>query len=327
MNLRQMEVFRAVMLTGSVSAAAELLHVSQPAVSKVLAYAVRRSGLVLFERIKGRLVPTPEAQQLYAEIDRLWRGVEKVQGVSRELANPKAGTLRLAVTASLAPLLVPRTIVRLYERYPELKCRMDVLVPNLLVEALLDRSIHVGVGLLLNEHPNVTAVKSYSCGLACVMPPDHPLARRRVIRPVDLVGHRLISSPSGTPYGQALERAYAEAAGKLRIDTEVRSATTACWFAQAGAGVAVVDAAAIAGGNIEGLVVRPFQTAERLVLRVLRNGQYPMSTIEKAFVQTFDDVWRESSLLRASSPSSATGEAVPAEGGPHDRRPAQPGVR
>jgi DNA-binding transcriptional LysR family regulator len=95
MNLRQMEVFRAVMLTGSVSAAAELLHVSQPAVSKVLAHAQRQSGLLLFERIKGRLAATPEAQALYAEVETLWRGVEKVRDVSRELASPRAGTLRL----------------------------------------------------------------------------------------------------------------------------------------------------------------------------------------------------------------------------------------
>lgn len=64
MNLRQMEVFRAVMFSGGVNSAAELLHVSPPAVSKVLAQAARASGLVLFERVKGRLIATPEAHQL-----------------------------------------------------------------------------------------------------------------------------------------------------------------------------------------------------------------------------------------------------------------------
>ncbi|CAN5388411.1 hypothetical protein BH09PSE5_BH09PSE5_30770 [soil metagenome] len=67
------------MLTGSVSAASELLHVSQPAVSKVLANAARQSGFTLFERIRGRLVPTPEARELYADIEGMWRSVEKVR--------------------------------------------------------------------------------------------------------------------------------------------------------------------------------------------------------------------------------------------------------
>ncbi|CAJ3076526.1 LysR family transcriptional regulator [Burkholderia pseudomallei] len=61
LNLRQIEVFRAIMLTGSISGAAKLLHVSQPAVSRLISYAEQRLGLALFERIKGRLYPTPEA--------------------------------------------------------------------------------------------------------------------------------------------------------------------------------------------------------------------------------------------------------------------------
>ncbi len=79
MNLRQMEVFRAVMLAGGVNSAAELLHVSPPAISKVLAQAVKASGLTLFERVRGRLIPTPEAHQLYAEVDKLWQGIERVR--------------------------------------------------------------------------------------------------------------------------------------------------------------------------------------------------------------------------------------------------------
>lgn len=293
MNLRQMEVFRAVMLTGSVSAAAELLHVSQPAVSKVLGHAARQGGFPLFERIKGRLAPTPEAQALYAEVETLWRGVEKVRDVSRELARPRAGTLRLAVTASVAPALVPAAVARLYADHPGLQCRLDVLIPSLLVEALLDRSAHVGVALLPPSHPNVETVKSYRCGLACVLPPGHRLAARRTVGPADLAGERLVSSPPSTPYGQVLQRALGGAAGGLQMAVEVRSATTACWFVQAGAGVAVVDAAATAGTAAAGLVVRPFRSAEKLAVAVLHNRQFPMSLVEKAFVRAFDAVWRE----------------------------------
>src|SRR5262245_34221581 len=110
MNLRQMEVFRDVMLSGGVNSAADLLHVSPPAISKVLAQAARASGLVLFERVRGRLIPTPEAQQLYEEVERLWGGVEAVRDASRALAQPRQATLRLACTASLAPYLVSRTL-------------------------------------------------------------------------------------------------------------------------------------------------------------------------------------------------------------------------
>src|SRR3546814_17260281 len=70
LNLRQIEVFRAVMSTGSISGASKVLHVSQPAVSRLLSYTETRVGFPLFERIKGRLYATPEAKRLFREVDR-----------------------------------------------------------------------------------------------------------------------------------------------------------------------------------------------------------------------------------------------------------------
>lgn len=293
MNLRHMEVFRAVMLTGGVSGAAELLHISQPAVSKTLAHAARQVGLTLFERVKGRLVPTPEAQQLYVEIERLWRSVERVRDVSRELSDPQTGTLRLAVSASLAPHLAPQALTLLYERFPQLECGIEVLVSPIMVEALLDHSAHLGVCLMPIEHPNLVTVKSYACGLACAMREDHPLAAKSIVRPADLRGYRVITSPASTPYGQSLRRAYGKDLDELRLDLEVRSSTTACWFAQAGAGIAVVDRAAVAGMPFTGLVVRPFQSRERLEVRIVRNRYRPMTVLQKAFCAAFDRVWSD----------------------------------
>lgn len=301
MNLRQMEVFRAVMFAGGVNSAAELLHVSPPAISKVLAQAAKASGLVLFERVKGRLIPTPEAHQLYAEVDQLWRGVEKVRDVSRELAGPAHANLRIVCSASLAPFLVSRTVARLYERIPRLQCRVQVFSPDILNQALLDRSTHIGVVLQPHDHPNLATVKGYQCGLACVMRSDHPLARRKLIRPADLEGERVISSPESTPFGQTLMRAFGSAAPRMHRDFEATSSTTACWFAQAGVGIAVVDRVSIAGGLLAGLEVRPFQSAEKLSVRILRNRYRPMSVVERAFVAMFDEVWRASGAGAATA--------------------------
>jgi DNA-binding transcriptional LysR family regulator len=295
MNLRQMEVFRAVMFSGGVNSAAELLHVSPPAISKVLAQATKASGLVLFERVKGRLIPTPEAQQLYAEINELWHGVEKVRDTSRALAQPARTTLRLVCSASLAPYLVSRTVARLYERFPRLQCRVQVFSPDILNQQLLDRSTHLGIALLPHDHPNLATVKGYQCGLACVMRKEHPLARRKLIKPADLVGERVISSPESTPFGQTLKRAFGVWAEKMHRDFEATSSTTACWFAQAGVGIAVVDQVSIAGGLLAGLEVRPFQSSEKLAVRIIRNRYRPMSVAERAFVEVFDGVWNSMS--------------------------------
>ena len=292
MNLRQMEVFRAVMQTGGVGGAAELLHVSQPAVSKILTQAQRQLGFRLFERVKGRLVPTPEAQTLIAEIDSLWRGVEHIRDVSRELASPRSGTLNLAISASLAPYLVFRALASLADRFPGLLSKTEILVSPILVESLLDRTADLGVAMFPNEHPNLVRVRNYQCSLAFVAPQGHRLSRKRLVTPSDLKGERVIGSPADTPYGQALMRSYGGEAEELTIHSRVRSATTACWQAQAGGGVAVVDRAAVSGATFNGLVVRPFQCRERIPVSILRNRYRPLSLIQEAFCEEFDAVWK-----------------------------------
>lgn len=303
MNLRQMEVFRAVMASGGVNSAATLLHVSPPAVSKVLAQATRASGLVLFERVKGRLIPTPEAQVLYEEIERLWRGVENVRDASRELAQPQRASLRLVCTASLAPFLVSRTLARLYEQIPRLQCRVRVVGPEVVTEQLLQRESHLGVALAPQEHPNLEPVRSYACGLACIMRSDHRLATRRRIRPQDLAGERVISSPESTPFGLTLHQAFGPAVKDMHLDLTCASSTTASWFAQAGIGVAVVDQASIAGGLLAGLEVRPFVAEQKLEIRVMRNRYRPLSVTERAFVEAFDQVSRSSGFSASRPPA------------------------
>jgi hypothetical protein len=78
----------------------------------------------------------------------------------------------------------------------------------------------------------------------------------------------------------------------MHKDLDCTSSTTACWFAQAGVGVAVVDQASIAGGLLAGLEVRPFQSNEKLEVRVIRNRYRPMSVTERAFTEIFDKVWK-----------------------------------
>lgn len=296
MNLRQMEVFRAVMQTGGLRGAAELLNVSEPAVSKMLSQTQRRLGYPLFQRVKGRLVPTPEGHALYAEVDALWRGVERVMDFSRTLGSPRGGTLNLAVSASLATWLVPQALARLTQRYPELQVRMEILVPPIMVEALLDQSADLGIALLPNEHPNLVRMAQYACGLACVVPARHRLAARSVVLPADLLAERVIGSSPDTPYGQALQRAYGRAAKDLHVGCHVRSAASACWLVQAGAGIAVVDRAAVAGSTFGDLVVRPFRTRERLPVAVIRNRYRPPSVLQSAFAELFDAVWQDAGL-------------------------------
>lgn len=292
MNLRQMEVFRAVMLTGTIAGAADILHISQPATSKALGLAERQSGVQLFDRVKGRLVPTLAAKALHEEIEKLWTGVERVRKLSYELSHPSEGTLHIAASSSLGSAVVPAALASAFERFPKLKAKVDLMIPRMLVETLVDHTVDVGVALFAVDHPNLTTVARYTCGWVCVMPAGHPLCARKQIAPKDLRGYRLISMPSQPDYGIDVDELLGGKANRLDIGLEVRAGQSACFFSLAGAGVAIVDEATVGANVFPNLQVRPFLTASRLQMTVVRNAFKPLSPFAQAFCTALGEQWR-----------------------------------
>jgi len=279
------------MQTGSIKGAAELLHLTPPAVSKLLALLEHRLGLSLFERIKGRLVATPEARRLHSEVDRLWKGVERVKTLAEELAEPATGSLHLAISPSLGATVVPQVATRLCDRVPQVELHVDLLIPHLLIESLVDGAADLGLSLSPQTHPSVEVCKKLPVRLVCVMPHEHELARLDVIHPEHLVGERVISYPQALLYGVTEKDLYGKYAHKILSSTHVRSGQTACWFSLAGAGVAIVDSTATAGGGYPGLAVRPYVCEANVELHVLRHRNKAQSRLATLFLELFEDCW------------------------------------
>lgn len=288
-----MEVFRAVMLTGTVKAAGELMHISQPAASKLLAAAERRAGLRLFERVRGRLVPTQEAHQLFPEIEAVWKSMEKARSVSRELAAPRGGTLRIASTARFCTWLVPQAATALYADFPELTLHVDMVMPHLVSDAVARGTCDLGIAMLPADHPELEKVATLHCGLVCVLPARHKLAAKSVIRAADLRDQRLIAISQAPPFGHLLEEVYGGMLHDVRIDVEVTSGALACWFAQAGAGVAVLDAPTASGEAFKGLVIRPFKPSPKIAVEILRGRHRPLTPAARAFCEQFQKLWAQ----------------------------------
>ena len=102
MRLRQIEIFHAVYSRGSVTKAAKILNVSQPSVSKVLAHAEQQLGYSLFDRVSGKLVPTPEAHQLFAHVSRVFDSVDRLRNVAENLRAAESGRIRIAATPAFS---------------------------------------------------------------------------------------------------------------------------------------------------------------------------------------------------------------------------------
>ncbi|HUZ63849.1 MAG TPA: LysR family transcriptional regulator [Acetobacteraceae bacterium] len=276
MNARQIEVFRTIMRCGTLTAAAQALGVSQPALSQLLLHAEDRLGFRLFQRRRGRLVPTPEADQLFPEAERLHRDLEGFQRFAADLRHGKAGSLRLAASAPAALSFVPRALQRFRAACPGMRL-ISYVVPLEVIATMLERG-EADLGVAMNDTPRAM-LETETIGhseIVCLLPTLHPLAAKFTVRPADLDGETLISYRADTLPGMLLDQAFAREGARLGPQVEIDVSIIALGFVQAGLGVALVDGL-VPWDGFPGLTVRPFLPMVTLPVSLLISSRRPLS--------------------------------------------------
>lgn len=145
MRLRHLEIFHAVMRTGSTSGAADLLNLSQSAASKALVQAEHALGITLFQRVRGRLVRTREAEQIFAQTSLLFAQAENVQRLVRNLKRDPEDHLRVGCLPSLGLGLIPCAMAAFRERCPGVSLELSTGNGDELLERLLVHELDVAV--------------------------------------------------------------------------------------------------------------------------------------------------------------------------------------
>lgn len=158
MKFRHIEVFHAVYQTGSVTGAARALNVSQPSVSKVLGHAEDQLGFRLFERIKGRLTPTREADALYRSVDEIYGQMASLDTMADNLRRGSGGHIRLAVTPTLGLGVAPDAIARFRESHPDVNFDVRTLNHDEVRAALIEMECDIAVSYDSPHHPRLASV-------------------------------------------------------------------------------------------------------------------------------------------------------------------------
>lgn len=282
-GLRQIEYFRAVMETGSISAAADLLHVSQPNVSRMIKYTETRLGLTLFERLKGRLRPTPEATALFNEVQSLHLHLESLQDSVRRIASGVYRRFHVGASPSLGRHVVPAILSRLQRDLVELSVKFDILSVSQIVDYLVFGQGECACTIFPVKHPQIATEEGVSGSLVCVVPRDHRLAGRRALTAEALVGEPLIGFEPNTPHGQVVEAFFRAAGLSPEFATLVRFAESACALVEAHNGIALVDEFTTSGSAFPTLV--PIPVGDRKPFRMYFHyaAQHPLSIAGEKF--------------------------------------------
>jgi DNA-binding transcriptional LysR family regulator len=289
MRLRHIEVFNAVMLTGSVSGAARLVNVTQPAVSRILQHAEIQLGFSLFQRSKGRLLPTTEALALYPHIEQLFAKLDEVQ---RLAANLKAGgtarELRVLAVLALSYEILPRAIALFRQKHPGVAVAIEALHSPQVVSSLVLQQADVGFVFSPITHPALVQEHLAEGRMVCVAPKgmlSAELVRKREVHLTDLEMAPVIGLDIRDPVGTSLNQACREAGVTLKADISVQTYHAALALAHHGLGIALVDACTAVSADTSRVEVLALQPQIPVPINALRPAGKPGSVPMRAFVR------------------------------------------
>ena len=266
---RQLSLFRAIMLHGNLSRAADVTNSSQPTLSRELARLEYILGFALFDRVRGRLRPTARALALMQEVERSFIGLEQIAARAQELRTLSTGPLRLACLPALAHALVPQALQHFSKALPEASVSVVPLESPWLEQALSEQRFDIGLGETTDAPTGVELRALLTANEVAVLPAGHRLCSRVVLQPQDFANERFVSLAEGDPYRQAIDAMFLNAGVSRAMRLQTTSAVAVCAMVQQGLGVAIVNpltAAAMAGTD---MVVRPLAIAIPFSVSVL----------------------------------------------------------
>jgi DNA-binding transcriptional LysR family regulator len=253
---RQVEAFRNVMVAGGITAAADMMNITQPAVSRLIHDLEATLQLPLFKREGTRLIPSAEATLLFREVERLYLGLDQIARAAEDIRTHKNIVLRIASVASLVRPYLHQAIIDTVGDRLNLPLVIDVENSNHILDMVENNRYDLGFVFGSPRVSEKNAVPLHNSPAVAVMTRDHPLTSRKVVTPRDLIDYRALIPGRNTPLRIELDRVFAreELTASSTIET---SMLNCCHFAAAGMGVAIVDRTSVNAAEVD-VVTKPF---------------------------------------------------------------------
>jgi DNA-binding transcriptional LysR family regulator len=259
MDVRQIESFHTVMTYGTTARAAEVLGISQPAVSKAISALERSVGFKLFDREKGRLVPTAEGQIFFREVEVSFAGIAKLRSAAARIRDYGTGEIRLGCLSAFSTNLAPNAIARFVKRNPGVEVALVVASSSSVRDMVAAGQLDIAVTADEIDGTGVQAVPFAKVPAALAFPAGHPLATKPMIVPADLDGLPFIAlAPEDTTRREA-EAIFARFGIAPRIVVETAYSSTVCALVVAGLGCGIVDPVTASAHLEHGLVLKRFE--------------------------------------------------------------------
>lgn len=282
-SLRQLEAFMAVVESGTVSRAADMLRISQPAASKLIQDLEADTGLQLFERESGRLVPTGRGMRLYEEVERIFGGVNQLARAVDVIRREEHGHLVVGAMPALSGPFISRVLTKFHAKHPNVFVSVEARSSQFLAEAVMLRRLDVALVISGLEHASMQIEPLPNPAAVAILPLDHPLTAKKELSAEDLVGEPFIAfGPSGVTR-RKVDAAFDAIGERPTIVIEATSAPNVAEFVAAGIGITVADPLSMefVAGRV---AVRPFKPTMMIESRIIRPNRVRNSLLVADFV-------------------------------------------
>lgn len=275
MNLRHLEVFFAVMTAGSVTGAAQKLRISQPSVTTTIKQAEHKLGILLFERHKGRLVPTEAAKVLFEEASRAHESLEIIHDLAKKMRMGIAGHVHIAATNTLSMTVLPSTIAQFRRKHNRHSCSISAMNTEEILAKLEQRSGSFNLGFThgVNEYQNLHTIDIGMAEVFCLLPKSWNIASHKELDLNLLKDKPYISSFSSTPIGITCNNLFAEIDMSPNTIANVHSHYLASSLVLEGVGYTLVDSITI------GTLLHTRSADDFSIFRLRQRPQIPVMAV------------------------------------------------
>ncbi len=292
-TIRQLQAFREVLRTGSISDAARSLHRSQPAVSCLISNLEKELGIELFERQPGKLIRKPEAQYFLEETETILERLAQFTRTMKEVGDLQEGRLRITCMSSSALLMMPKLVAKFVSDKPKVKVSMMVRASTIIEEWVASQQYDIGLSETPTANPSLK-VQTFELLCVCALQRDDPLSEKKVIKPKDLNGKPLATLNEEHPNFVATRKVFRDAAAQFNPRFELRNYQPGLRLVEENLCYCICDPMTASSyahdhGEHSAVVFRPFLPHIPLSVSILQPANRPISLLASSFAELLED--------------------------------------
>lgn len=315
MNIRQLKAFRATVLAGTVSGAAELLDLSQPSISRLISQFEKFLGLVLFDRVSGRLVLTPEGQLIYEQVEKTFNALDKINEYAVDIKHSRVGKLSIACMPALGLEFMPAVIEGFCKSNPEVSITLDVQVSPKIEDWITTQHVDIGLAQMPLEREGLIVDEFCRVPYVAALPKGHPLSSHSRLIPEHFNHHNFISLTLTNSVRHLIDQLFANYHVSRKMLLETSYLPTICRLVEHGLGVSLVDPLS-AHASLDNIDVRVIEPAPMFNVGLMYASHRPLARVGRQFIgylkqcrdKALEDVAQRClSNAADKSPTSASG--------------------